>query len=378
LGAALQLLKPEGELSDLFNAYFNGEKVVGYPLEQKISAKVSLQKIEASGRNVIGRLVVGDEPSAEAIMIGGHIDHLGFGNRGGTRAKGEDTTKMHVGADDNASGVAAIMELAQHFTALKKAGELQLKRDLVFVGWSGEEMGLIGSRHYIQTAKESAEAETLYPAITAYINLDMVGRLNDRPLKLQGSGSSEEWAPILADLAEKHGLEIQESPSPFMPSDASPVYAAGVPVIAAFTGLHPDYHTPLDTPDKIDYEGLHVVSNYLADLVQQIANREDALAYTKFVRPNQNPKVSIGIAFEPVEEEGGIRVTEVVEDSPAAKAGVEAGDLLDELNGKKVNSRVTLLRVIADLNAEKEYPLVVKRGDENVNLTIKPVARVNR
>lgn len=377
-GAALQLLKPEGELSELFEAYYEGEKIVGRPLEERISAKVNLQKIEASGRNVLGRLVVEDEPSAEAIMIGGHIDHLGYGNRGGTLAKGEDTKRMHVGADDNASGIAAIMELAQHFTALKQAGELELKRDLIFVGWSGEEMGLVGSRHYIKTAKESSGAETLHPAISAYINLDMVGRLRGKPLKLQGAGSSDAWAPILAGLAKQHDLEIQQSPSPFLPTDAAPIYSAGVPVIAAFTGLHPEYHTPFDTPDKVDYEGLHKVSSYLADLIQQLANREDALVYTEFVRPNQNPKVSLGIAFEAAGGEGGgLKVTQVVEDSPAAKAGVKVGDVLNHLDGKKVNNRESLFRAIAELNANKEYPLAVKRGDEAVNLTIKPVAREN-
>ena len=122
--AAQQLLGVDGngafKLSELFEAYHSGERVVGYPLGSLISAKVSIQPKEASGRNVIGRLVVGSEPSAEAIMIGGHIDHLGYGNRGGTLAKGDDAKQIHAGADDNASGVAAIMELAQHFAALKR------------------------------------------------------------------------------------------------------------------------------------------------------------------------------------------------------------------------------------------------------------------
>ncbi|MFT5470145.1 MAG: Zn-dependent M28 family amino/carboxypeptidase [Verrucomicrobiales bacterium] len=376
--AVAQQLLDEDKLLELFEAYHSGERVVGYPLGSRISAKVSLEPKKASGRNVIGRLVVGAEPSAEAVMIGGHVDHLGYGNRGGSLAQGEDAKQIHFGADDNASGVAAIMELAQHFAALKQAGNLELERDLIFVGWSGEEMGLVGSKYFIKEAMEESGAETIYPAISAYVNLDMVGRLQDRPLLLQGTGSSSEWDAILDELAGEHDLEIKRSPSPFLPTDATPIYSAGVPILAAFTGLHPDYHTPTDTVDKVDFEGIQKIADYLADLIESVAKRPESLVYTEFVRPDMRPKVSLGISFDPKADEAEVlKIAKVVEGSPAEQAGVEVGDVIEQLDGKPAANRDALFRVLGELKAGVEYPLEVQRGEKAVKLTIKPVARGN-
>ena len=239
-------------------------------------------------------------------------------------------------------------------------------------------MGLVGSRHFIKMAKEESGAETLYPAISAYINLDMVGRLRDQPLQMQGTGSSSEWGVILDGLVGNHDLEIKRSPSPFLPTDATPIYKAGVPVLAAFTGLHPDYHKPSDTIDKIDYEGLHKISSYLAVLVESIANRPESPVYAEFVRPDMRPKVSLGISFEPdAADAEGLKVTRVVSGSPAEQAGVQDGDVMKQLDGKAVANRDALFRVMGDLKAGVAYPLEMKRGDEAMNLTIKPVARGN-
>lgn len=375
--AARQLLTPDDELSELFAAYRSGERVAGFALEQPISAKISLRPVEASGRNVLGRLVAGAEPSNEVIMIGGHIDHLGYGNRGGTLAKGEAAKQIHFGADDNASGIAAIMEIAQQFAILKMEGRLDLDRDLVFAGWSGEEMGLIGSRHFIQAESEKRGVEKLYPAISAYVNLDMVGRLGDQPLKVQGTGSSPGWGAVLDELAERHDLETKRSPSPFLPTDATPFYQAGVPVLAAFTGLHPDYHRPSDTAEKIDYEGLRRLTAYLADLIQVLANRTETLAYAEFVRPDPQPRLSLGIAFEPDQTAAGLKITRVVDGSPADQAGIETGDVLLQLNGNDLGDRDKLFRAIGELKAGDAYPIRVSRSGEPVDLTIKPVARRN-
>ena len=270
-----------GKFKELFDQYFNSNKIAGFPLPYSIKARIGLDKNEDQGRNVIARLKVNEASSNEAVMVGGHIDHLGFGNRGGTRAKGEQASKMHLGADDNASGIAAIMELAQFYVDQKKKGELNLKRDIIFGAWSGEEMGLFGSKHFINKQKEEKK-DKVYPSIAAYFNLDMVGRLEGKPLTVHGTGSSATWSELVDSVSGD--LELKKSDNPYLPTDSTPVYNAGVPILALFTGLHDDYHTPRDTIDKIDYTGLEKVSKYLRDLTTATANLESAPDYIKVKR----------------------------------------------------------------------------------------------
>ena len=268
-----------GSFKDIFESFYNGKKVEGFPLPYSISAQIGLTKKEDKGRNVIARLKVKENPSEEAIMVGGHIDHIGLGTRGGTRAKGKDTSLIHYGADDNASGIAAVMELAQFYTDLKSQGKLDLKRDIIFAAWSGEEMGLFGSKHFVKKQKEIKE-DKIYPSISAYLNLDMIGRLEEKPLIVHGTGSSQSWDALVDSIATE--MKIEKSANPNLPTDSTPIYNAGVPILALFTGLHDDYHTPADTPDKIDYAGLLKVTNYLQSLTTATANREMPPDYVKF------------------------------------------------------------------------------------------------
>jgi len=359
----------------LFEGYHEGNRVNGFPLPYQIGAEIALNNAERKGRNVVARLTVSDEPTAEAIVIGGHIDHIGYGNRGGSRASGDDADKLHLGADDNASGVAAIMELAQFYADKKRAGQLELKRDLVFAAWSGEEMGLHGSSHYVKHLKGDGGGDaTIFPATATYINLDMVGRLGDKPLNVQGTASSGQWKAVLDSLGGD--LETKRSPSPYIPTDSAPFYASGVPILALFTGLHDDYHTPADTVEKIDFEGLEKISGYLQSLTAAAANLEAAPAYVKVPRGRgPQPKVMIGIRSEDVADKGGVRVVEVIAGSPAEKAGIEAEDILNQLDGKKVANLQGLLRILTKLEADKEYAAQVKRGEEQVELTLVPAKR---
>ncbi|MEM9016891.1 MAG: M28 family peptidase, partial [Verrucomicrobiota bacterium] len=268
----------DSDLKTLFNSYSKEERTKGFRLPIRIQAQIGLAVDMDAGRNVLGRLVVGDEPSEEVIIVGGHIDHLGFGNRGGTRAEGNAAKSLHPGADDNASGIAAIMEMAQYLTEKVHSGEVSLKRDIIFAGWSGEEVGLWGSRHYANEMKEETDRK-LYPRVAAYLNLDMVGRASSGGLTLNGTASSGDWKAMLDAIPEPEGLKIKRSPNPYIPSDGLSFYQAGVPMLAAFTGLHDDYHTPEDTIDKIDFAGLEQVTNYLRLLVVEIANQPEAPVY---------------------------------------------------------------------------------------------------
>lgn len=373
------LLTPDGDkeaLLQLLESYNTEEKITGYPLDLKVDSAIGLKVDKDPGRNVLGRLIVGDEPSDQVIVIGGHIDHLGFGNRGGSRAKGEASKKLHPGADDNASGIAAIMELAHHFSDQKASGGLQLDRDIVFAAWSGEELGLWGSRHHITEAREQTDKK-VYPGVAAYVNLDMIGRAGEKGLIINGVGSSREWKAVLDEMPEIQGVEIKRNPSPHTPGDASPFYQAGVPVLAFFTGTHDDYHTPADTVDKINFPALLGISNYLKVLLEKISTLEEEPGYVEIRRESTGgpkAKVRLGIMME---EAGGkgIQITQVENKSPAARAGLLAKDVITELNGTAINDVAGLFKVLQKLEPDKAVPATVKRGDKEMDLEIVPAAR---
>lgn len=361
----------DSNLKTLFDSFNQEDRTKGFPLPVRVQSTIGLAVDMDAGRNVLGRLVVGEEPSEEVIIVGGHIDHLGFGNRGGSRAKGDAAKALHPGADDNASGIAAIMEMAQYLTEKTRSGELPLNRDIIFAGWSGEEVGLWGSRHYIVEARKETDRK-VYPEVAAYLNLDMVGRASKGGLVLNGTASSGDWKVMLDSIPEPEGLKIKRSPSPYVPSDGSSFYLAGVPMLAVYTGLHDDYHTPKDTIDKIDFSGLEQVTNYLNNLVIELANQPEAPAYVEVPRTRGGGKplkVTMGIRME--EFDGpGIRVTEVVADSPAEKAGLKVGDNLRNLNGEDIANVEGLIDQLRKLKPNTDYPVLLKRGEKELDVTI--------
>ena len=364
--------KRVGALRKLFRSYNQAEKVKGFKLQGEIAINIGVVARKERGRNVIGRLMVGDQPSAEAIMVGAHIDHLGHGNRGGTRARGKEATSIHFGADDNASGVAAMMELAHYFTAQKKAGTLALKRDLLFAGWSGEELGLHGSSHYVSVAGKEGD---LHPRVAAYLNLDMVGRLKREGLNVQGTGSSNSWKEILDRVEAPKDLPILRSANPYLPTDTTPFYGAGIPVLSIFTGLHGDYHTPRDTIETLNFTGLHKVTRYVRNLTVELAQLTAAPGHVEVARTRGGnaPRVRLGIQFETAAQ--GLRVSNVQDGSPAARSGLREDDILRQLDGDKLPDAQALLGVLGRLEPGEQYSLLVTRQDKEVRLQVTPEGR---
>jgi hypothetical protein len=366
----------EAELKALFDSYNSGDRIKGFPLSFKIGTGISLETKPLAGRNVIARLVVGEKPSDEVVIIGGHIDHLGYGNRGGTRARGAEATKMHVGADDNASGVAVIMELAQFYANQRKDGPLEMKRDIVFAAWSGEEVGLYGSRHFVQ---EAAKGDgPMHPRIAAYLNLDMVGRAAENGLTVHGTASSHSWNGLLDSLGKFPNLEVKRSASPFLPTDASPFYSGGVPILALFTGLHDDYHTPADTIDKIDFPGLDGVTKYLKAITEAVARGDQAPDYAEVERPRRGrgamPRVRIGL-MPSDNQGGGVLITQVVPDSASERAGLKEGDIMLSFGGQKLKGVESLFAELGKAKAREDYEVKVKRGEKELTLKLTPEAR---
>jgi hypothetical protein len=294
---------------------------------------VALEPADRRGANVIGVLPGHDpELAHEAVVLGAHYDHLGVA--GGL---------PHPGADDNASGTAVVMALARAFAT---AGPWP--RTLVFVLFGAEEIGLVGSAHYVR-------APTVSVARTAaMLNFDMVGRLGDGALAVGGVASGGGLREIVDTAASTLGLPVQLRDLPFGPSDHSRFYEAGVPVLSFHTGLHADYHRPGDTADKIDAAGMAAVAALGARITERLAwgERPAWVALTRPASPSRQPRavgaapVFFGVAADGAAEADGLRVTQVVAGSAAARAGLREGDVLVRFDDRPIDGFTHLVAAL--------------------------------
>ena len=242
----------------------------------------AVEHIRKDDRNVVAVLPPSGPPErAEYVVIGAHYDHLGFGETGAMQRKGEEG-KVHPGADDNASGTAAVLELAASLAEERKAKPDEFRRGIVFAFWSGEEIGMIGSSYFVE-----------HPPITlsnvaAYLNFDMTGRLRENKLSLQGVGSSKAWRRLIEKRNVAAGFNLSLQEDPYLPTDVTAFYPKGVPVLNFFTGGHDDYHRPTDTADKLDYDGLERITKFVRALVVDLAKGEERPDYVK-VQPSSQP-----------------------------------------------------------------------------------------
>ena len=220
----------------------------------QIDGQIDIKKITRLGRNVLAKLNVSPNTS-KMIIIGAHIDHLGYGNVSGSRARASETGWIHPGADDNASGVACVLETAAMLTDLKARGKLHGDKDILFAAWSGEEIGILGSSHFINNFITNSKNKSLRPGIDAAINLDMVGHLNKK-LVLQGVGSSTDWPNIINLIKTNHSISLITQNDPYLPTDSTSFYLHGVPILNLFTGANDNYHTPRDKPETLNYAGI--------------------------------------------------------------------------------------------------------------------------
>ena len=363
-------------LKDLYRKYADRETIAGFETEFGLDAAIDLENTTGHGRNVLARLQVGDEPSEQVVMIGAHADHVGFGNRGGSLAKGLTANRIHPGADDNGSGITGLLEVAQYLTDLHQRGELAAKRDIVFAAWSGEEMGLIGSKFWVAQAQDALGKESakgLRSQVAAYLNLDMIGRVRENKLKVQGTGSSSVWPGLVVSCSSTTTLELNQEANPNIPTDVASFTAAGIPILAAFSGLHPEYHTPGDTPGKVNYDGLIGAARFMAEVLQKVAAADEAPDFIKYERQRDAPKVIIG--FVPQDTGSGIGVAQVNPGSAAEKAGLAVGDILLELNKEPVTDMGSLQKILRKLEAGNSYPLRIRRGEENKSLEVVPAKR---
>lgn len=389
-----------------------GGLMIGFDLKQSLAAQVEVQQVKKTGRNVVGRLVVGDKPSDDALLVCAHIDHLGTGPSSSSLARDEERFGIHVGADDNASGVAAMLEVAEYLVGQKRAGKLDANRDIIFAGWSGEELGLHGSKAYVKMRragymKEMMKAHAglggagdsssdnaspkvggvtinlntipIYGMISGCFNMDMVGRF-EKKLILQGIGSSSDWRSAIERRNAPIGLPLSLVDDTNLPTDATSFYEAGVPILSAFTGSHRDYHTPRDTPEKLNYEKAAQIAKLMGLIVRGFSLADAPPTYTKAeAQPQERPRAGLRAYLGTIPDYGedvtGVLISGATKGAPAAQAGLKSGDIIIELAGKKIENIYDYTYAIEALKIGKKTTVVVNRNGKELKFDITPSSR---
>ncbi len=343
-------------------------KSLVFPLSVVATANLDIEMTMAKTANVVATLK-GSDPllKNEYIVIGGHYDHLGMGGPGSGSRK-PDTVAVHNGADDNASGTAGIITLAKAINA----GKLKPKRSLIFVAFTGEEMGLLGSKYFTQ--HPSVELSK----IKAMFNLDMVGRLkaDTGTLVISGTGTSAEGEAILTKYSKGRIFPVKYSPEGFGSSDHSSFYIENIPVFFFTTGAHEEYHTPEDDANKINYIGEQAVLDYVYDVLLDVSNQDKNLTF-KEAGPKSAPrmgtrfKVTLGILPDFTSSDNkGLRVDGTRKDGPASRAGVLKGDVIVAIDGKPVKNIYEYMDRLKTLEAGKTCNIDIMRGGKLIVLLV--------
>lgn len=332
-----------------------------FPLPVKVRLSANVEKVRKPTANVVG-LLEGSDPALrdEVVVIGAHFDHLGMGGASSLSESREPA--VHHGADDNASGAAGVAALAEEFSAGPRP-----RRSLLFIAFTGEELGLLGSSWYVK-----------HPAVplartVAMINMDMIGRLRDGKLTVIGSGTSPAWDALLDAVNSEAKLQLARTAGGFGASDQQSFYAAKVPVLFFFTGVHADYHRPSDTADKINIEGEARVLEFVASCARRIGDGPERPAYREGAAgPSPGAtsfKVFLGTIPDYSVEAEGVQLSGVREGSPAQKAGLAAGDVIVKFGDQSVRNVEDYAVALGGHRPGDVVPIVVRRAGRTLTLT---------
>jgi hypothetical protein len=337
------------------------------------SATVQTEVIQKYGAtaNIIG-VVEGTDPKLkdEYIVIGAHMDHLGLGYQGGSLYSGK-LPAIHYGADDNASGTAGLLELAQYFAANPT------KRSLLFMAFSGEELGLLGSAHYTRQPVIPLQK------IVAMLNMDMIGRLRDDQLSVIGADSSPAWRPLLEALNAEAGFNLTMGGGfGGGGSDHASFLARKIPVLFFFTGMHREYHTPADKPETINAPGAARVVRLVANVAEHIANAPERPAFSepqaaprRTGGPERGIRTYVGTIPDYSEDGKGLRLSGVREGSPAQRAGLRSGDVIIRFGDQKVESIYEYMDALNRYKPGDTVTVVVLRDGKEMELKLTLEAR---
>lgn len=338
-----------------------------------VSIRTEVEHIRKSDRNVLAMLSGSDPAVREAVVVGAHYDHLGFGESGAMLRAGEEN-KIHHGADDNASGTAAVLGLARMLADEQRRNPALLKRPVLFAFWSGEELGLIGSTHFV-------EHPTLpLSNVIACLNFDMVGRLRDNKLMLQGVASSASWRRAIEKRNVAAGFNLVLQDDPYLPTDVTAFYPRQIPVLNFFTGSHDDYHRPTDKPATLDYEGLERIVKLARGLLLDTANAADRPDYVKVATSDKGGsretlRAYIGSIPDYASEVQGVKLSGVRGGSPAEKAGLQGGDIIVEFAGQKIANIYDYTFALDAVKIGVTVEMVVMREGRRLAIKVTPEAR---
>lgn len=335
-------LSPLGDNNTYFQVF--SRKMKAHPHDTIGEGK----KIE--GRNVLGFI---DNNAEQTIVIGAHYDHLGYGEEG---SLADSAGQIHNGADDNASGVAALLGLA------KKLNSQKIKHNVLFIAFTGEEKGLWGSNYFVKNA-------AVPPSNMAFmINMDMVGRLDtNNRLAIYGIGTSPVFKPIL-DSCNVFQFQSKFDSSGVGPSDHTSFYLEDVPVLHFFTGQHKDYHKPTDDTEFINFEGIEKVADYIESIVISL-DKLDSIPFTKTKEKSKKArafKVTLGVIPDYLFDGKGMRIDGVKEDRPASNAGIEKGDIVVKMGEFSVTSMTDYMECLSKFEKGSVVKVVVDRGGEKL------------
>jgi len=326
-----------------------------------ISGRTDIRRTHCEVQNVVA-VLPGAGPSAEeTIVIGAHYDHLGVEELPGHQRA------IYHGADDNASGVAVLLEIAR---SLARRPE-KLHRRVVFVAFSAEEEGFLGSSHYVN--------DPLVPLrhTIAMINLDMLGRLRNDTLTVMGSVSAPDFGGLVDRINERHGLKLDKPTSRFGRSDQLAFYAKKIPILDFFTSKHEDYHQPSDTADKLNLPGMRRIGRFVEDVLVALADaplRPDYVALVTSEGHRYGQEAALGVIAdftrEAEGEEAGFALGAVVKGGPADRAGLRAGDVVIQLGRNRIASIDDFDDALSKYTGGDHVPAVVKRGDKSLTLEV--------
>lgn len=355
------ILKPAGNgIVLLEKKLLETRKPSSFNILQSIAARTDIINSTKNSQNVVG-MIEGTHPTLknQYVIIGAHYDHLGMGGPGSS-SRMPDTLAPHNGADDNASGVAAMLEIGQKLAKNKPS------RSVLLIAFGAEEMGLIGSRYFTENPLVPLDS------ISVMINIDMLGRMNGENLQIGGYKTSVEMDEILNRIGESHQLELSLSPQGYGPSDHASFYSKDVPVLFISTGPHVDYHTPNDVIDRINFDGMLKAADFIYEIAHEVTNAKQMLTFQE-AGPKQQPsrhgrelKVRLGIMPD-VSGAGtdGLTVLAVTENQPAWYAGIKKGDRIISINGKSVGNIQDYMFRLSELKPGMTVNVEVVRDEKN-------------
>jgi len=366
-GAADKSLEETQKSMDTGNPHATGFAIPNVT----VTVKAAVQRETQTGRNVVAYLPATSPTSGVEkpwVALGAHYDHLGRGRNGNSLAGKEEAGRIHYGADDNASGTAAVLAIAETLSKQPR------RRNVVVGFWSAEEIGLIGSNAFVNKPPVPSDQ------LAAYLNFDMVGRMVDNKLTVQATGSSPVWNRIIEQANVAAGFELVLQPDPYQPTDVASFNGAGVPSLSFFTSTHTDYHRPGDTADKINYEDLDRIVDFAVAIVKRIGDTPEAPQFTKVQQQTDTAgragvRVFTGTIPDYATNVKGLLLGGVIGGGPAEAAGLLKGDVIVEIAGQSIANIYDYTYALELLKVGVPVKIVYMRGSERRETTLTPGAR---